>query len=183
MEETEKSLAALIVTLKSSSGVSIKDTTLTKFNFKVNSSSDAKELAKVLENKFGVEDAFSMVTSRCQYKPIKLPLEDYQIYLDVTFGTELETVATFSAQLRSVSFRHTVKDVGDGVEDTVDATMELLKNEDGVEDSKVRHYLNFKETNPQTGKKLLVPMKFEFWKRDNNPIVYTEISEVEPEEA
>ena len=52
-----------------------------------------------------------------------------------------------------------------------------------MEDSKVRHYLNFKETNPQTGKKILVPMKFEFWKRDSNPIVYTEISEVVPEEA
>ena len=55
MNEEEKSLMYAMVTVMTRSSVSIKDTTLTKFTFKVNGSSDARELAKVLEQKFGVE--------------------------------------------------------------------------------------------------------------------------------
>lgn len=174
--ETEKSLMRAMVTVMTRSSVSIKDTTLTKFTFKVNGSSDTRELAKVLEQKFGVEDLYSMVTSRCQFKPIKIPLEDYDVFLDVNFGTELEHISSFKCWLKSVTFRHNIKNAGGGVEDTLDATIEIIKNEDD-EDGKVGHYLKWKELNPQTGKKLFVPFKFEFWKADGNPIVYTAIDE------
>lgn len=176
MNEQEKSLMYAMVTVMTRSSVSIKDTTLTKFTFKVNGSADAREFAKVLEQKFGVEDLYSMVTSRCQFRPNKIPLEDYGVFLDVNFGTELEQISSFKCWLKSVTFRHTVKNVGDGVEDTLDATLEVIKNEDD-EDGRVGHYLKWKELNPQTGKKLLVPFKFEFWKADGNPIVYNTIDD------
>lgn len=174
MKKEDKSLMYAVGTLMTRSNVLVKDTSLTKFTFKITGSSDTREFAQVLERSFGVEDIDSIVKSRCPFTPVKVPLDDYGVYLEIDFGTELEHISTFTARAKSATFRHQIKDAGSGVEDILNCTIELLKNEDD-EDGKVGSKLKFKEIDPQTGKKVLVPMKIELWKLDSNPVVLTEI--------
>lgn len=153
-------------TLMSIGRTTIKDTTLPKFKFRISGTSDSKEFARELEKTFGVED----VDRPFPQGSLKADLRDYGVYLEITFGTQIEEITTFQARAVAATFVHTVKNAGDGVEDTVVCNVDCIKNKDTADDL-LDEYIKFKELNPQSGKKVLVPMKFELKKLDSDPIV------------
>lgn len=176
------SLISAYGTLMSMSRAVVKDTVLSKVKFKITGSADAKEFAEVLERKFGMSNLESIVKlDETPWTNMKTDLKEYSVYFHVVFGTELEDITEFDAKGVSATFTHTIKDTGDGVEENTTCTIEMLKNDDEI-DGRIAPYIKYKELNPQTGKKVLVPMKFEITKIDSDPVVMTSIeAEVEGE--
>jgi hypothetical protein len=161
-------------TLVSMGPTVVKDTTVTKFKFKITGTSDSKEFAKVLEDSFGVED----VNISFPLGSTKADLRDYGVYVSIDFGTELEQLVTFSGILNTATFTHTRKDTGDGVDETVTCTVDGIKNRDGANDI-LEEWIKRKELNPQSGKKVLIPIKFEITSLDENPVTLTPVDEDE----
>ena len=161
-------------TLVSMGPTVVKDTTVTKFKFKIAGTSDSKEFAKVLENSFGVED----VNISFPLGSTKADLRDYGVYVSIDFGTELEQLVTFTGILNTATFTHTRKDTGDGVDETVTCVVDGIKNRDGANDV-LEEWIKRKELNPQTGKKVLIPLKFEITSLDENPVTLTPVDEDE----
>ena len=163
-------------TLMSMGPTVVKDTTVTKFKFKITGTSDSKEFAEVLENTFGVED----VNIRFPLGSTKADLRDYGVYVKVDFGTELEQLVAFSGILNTATFTHTRKNTGDGVEETLACVVDGIKNRDEANDI-LEEWIKRKELNPQTGKKLLIPIKFEITSLDDNPVTLTPVDEDDEE--
>lgn len=105
----------------------------------------------------------------------KRDLKEYGIYIDVNFGTELETITTFKGILRSVSFTHSTKSTGDGLVENSCCTLEILKNYDKDSDFEMNPYVKYKEVEPTSGKKVLIPMVLTAEQIDTNPVDMTEI--------
>ena len=108
------SLFTLTGILNSKATVVVKDTALTQVKFKLSNPAEIRELGRVLTDKCGV-DQLSYVTDNTNgVWSHKRDLKEYGIYLDVTFGTELQTITTFKCRLRTVSFTHATKSTKDG---------------------------------------------------------------------
>lgn len=161
-------------TLMSMGPTVVKDTTVTKFKLKITGTSDTREFAKVLENSFGVED----INIAFPLGSVKADLRDYGVYIKVDFGTELEHLVTFSGIANTATFTHTRKDAGDGVEENMTCTIDGIKNRDEANDI-LEEWIKRKETNPQTGKKVLIPLKFEISSLDDNPVTLTPVDDDE----
>lgn len=150
----------------------VKDTTVTKLKLKITGTSESKELAKVLDGTFGVEN----VNMEFPQGSVKADLRDYRVYVKVDFGTDLESLVTFDACVNTATFTRTVKNTGDGVDDSMVCTLDCIKNRDGANDI-LEEWIKRKETNPQTGKKVLVPLKFVISSLEDNPVVLTPIDD------
>jgi len=159
-------------TLMSMAPTVIKDTTVTKVKLKITGTSDTKEFAKVLENSFGVEN----INMSFPQGSVKADLRDYGVYVKVDFGTELENVVTFTACANTATFTRTVKEVADGVDDSMCCTVDCIKNRDAANEI-LEEWIKRKELNPQTGKKVLIPMKIQLYSLDQNPVILTPIEE------
>jgi hypothetical protein len=59
-------------------------------------------------------------------------------------------------------------------------TIDGIKNRDEANDV-LEEWIKRKETNPQTGKKVLIPIKLEFHSLDENPVVFTPIADTDEE--
>ncbi len=171
MEEKTQVITAM-GTLMSMGPTVVKDTTVTKFKLKITGTSDTKEFASVLENKFGVED----INIRFPIGSVKADLRDYGVYIQVDFGTELEHLVTFSGVANTATFTHTRKATGDGVDESMSCTIDGIKNRDEA-NAILEEWIKRKETNPQTGKKVLIPIKLEIYSLDSNPVVLAPIDD------
>lgn len=165
-----------IGTLMSMAPTVVKDTTVTKFKLKFTGTSEIAEFAEVLENTFGVED----VNRRVPVGSLKADLRDYGVYIKVDFGTELEHLVTFSGIANTATFTHTRKNTKDGIEEKMACTIDGIKNRDEANDI-LEEWIKRKETNPQTGKKELIPIKLDIYSLDENPVVFTPIADTDEE--
>lgn len=165
-----------IGTLMSMASAVVQDTSVTKFKLKITGTSEIKEFAEVLENTFGVED----INIRFPLGSVKADLRDYGVFIKVDFGTELEHLVTFSGIANTATFTHTRKSTKDGVEEKMVCTIDGIKNRDEA-NGVLEEWIKRKETNPQTGKKELIPIKLEIHSLGENPVVFTPIADTDEE--
>ena len=111
---------------------------------------------------------------------VKADLRDYGVFIKVDFGTELEHLVTFSGIANTATFTHTRKSTKDGVEEKMVCTIDGIKNRDEA-NGVLEEWIKRKETNPQTGKKELIPIKLEIHSLDENPVVFTPIADTDEE--
>lgn len=169
------SLFSLTGILNSKATVVIKDTALTQIKFKSSLPSEVREIGRVLERECGVDNITGITDNTSGVWSHKHDLREYSIYLDVSFGTELDTITTFKGLLRSVSFTHATKSTKDGLVENFSCVLDIVKNYDKDADFDMNAYVKYKETDPTTGKKILVPMVISANAIDENPVEMTEI--------
>lgn len=169
------SIFTLTGILNSKATVVIKDTALTQIKFKSSLPSEVREIGRVLERECGVDNLTGITDNTCGVWSHKHDLREYGIYLDVTFGTELDTITTFKGMLRSVAFTHATKSTKDELVENFSCVLDIVKNYDKDADFEMNPYVKYKETEPTTGKKILVPMVLSAEKIEENPVEMTEI--------
>ena len=128
--DQDMSLFTLTGILNSKATVVVKDTALTQLKFKVSIPAEVREIGRVLTNECGVDQLKDVTDNTNGVWSHKRDLKEYGIYVDVNFGTELETITTFKGILRSVSFTHSTKSTNDGLVENACCTLEILKNYD-----------------------------------------------------
>lgn len=167
-EETRKPAITATGVIMSNGQTTLKDTNLMKLKLKITGTSDTKEFAQVLEDRYGVEDA------NCGFPlgTVKEDLRDYDVFAEISFGTEIEGISTFSAQLLTATFTHYRKEVKGGVDEGMFCTVDCIKNYDDA-DNDITFWTKRKEC--RGGKKTLIPLKFDFFKLDNSPVTFTPI--------
>ena len=173
--DQDMSLFTLTGILNSIATVVVKDTALTQLKFKVSIPAEVREIGRVLTDECGVDQLKDVTDNTNGVWSHKRDLKEYGIYVDVNFGTELETITTFKGILRSVSFTHSTKSTNDGLVENACCTLEILKNYDKDSDFEMNPYVKYKEVEPTSGKKVLIPMVLTAEQIDTNPVDMTEI--------
>ena len=88
------SLFTLTGILNSKATVVVKDTALTQLKFKVSIPAEVREIGRVLTDECGVDQLKDVTDNTNGVWSHKRDLKEYGIYVDVNFGTELETVGS-----------------------------------------------------------------------------------------
>lgn len=169
------SLFSLTGILNSKGTVVVKDTALTQIKFKSSIPSEVRQIGRVLEKECGVDNLTGITDNTNGVWSHKHDLREYGVYLDVTFGTELSTITTFKGLLRGVSFNHATKSTNDGLVENFSCVLDIVKNYDKDADFDMNHYVKYKEIDPTTGKKILVPMVISAEQLNDNPVDLEEV--------
>lgn len=161
--------------LNSKSTIVVKDTALTQIKFKTSIPSEVREIGRVLETECGVDSLTGTTNNANGVWSHKHDLREYGVYVNVTFGTEIDEITKFTGVLRSITLSHATKSTKDGLVENYNCVLDIVKNYDKDSDFAMNPYVKYKQIEPATGKKILVPMTLEAETIDQNPIETTDI--------
>lgn len=141
------------------SSVRKKENVLVQSQIKCCDAAEVRDIVRELD-KYGVENLAACVPATdIPWSPkLPVPLNDYDIYVEVLFGADVYTGEggeKFKAKLTDISFVYKPR----GDESVLECTLSLLKNPDeDIGDTRFNNiYWKYKDVNPVTFKKELKP--------------------------